>query len=189
MTAMAHADRISDQMQIRDVMYRYARAIDRCDWDRFLATFHPDADIHHGPYRGTADGFVAVLKKRHIGIVQSMHMISTIVVDFVDANTALAESYFSTFQRMTPEAGDYRLPFLRGQPVDDDHDVEVQVAGRYVDTFTRVAGVWRVAQRMVVYERYGGQPTPRGGGINPDWVVSRRNGQDPAEVKLKALGL
>ena len=104
-------------------------------------------------------------------------------------DAALAETYFITYQRLTPEAGDARLPYLRGQPLAPDQAVETEVIGRYVDRFTRVDSAWRIAHRTVVFEVSRGQPAPAGGGLPSNWALSRRDGDDPIEAQQRALGL
>ena len=48
-----------DKDEIRDVMYRYCRAADRCDAALFKSCYWPDARDNHGFYTGNAHAFVA----------------------------------------------------------------------------------------------------------------------------------
>ena len=44
--------RLIDKDEIRDVMARYCRGVDRADWDLVRSTYHTDAYDDHGDYRG-----------------------------------------------------------------------------------------------------------------------------------------
>ena len=41
-----------DRQEIRDCMARYARGVDRNDWEAVRDTYHPDAYDDHGDYKG-----------------------------------------------------------------------------------------------------------------------------------------
>ena len=81
------------------------------------------------------------------------------------------------------------MAYLRGAPIASDQAVETEVVGRYVDRMTRKDGVWRIADRTVVFEVLRGQPAPAGGGLSSRWALSRRDGNDPIEVARRDLGL
>jgi len=181
-------ERIQDRMEIQNVLYRYARGVDRRNWDLVRSIYHPDAYDDHGNYKGGVDGFIESLVKRHATIEQSLHVLANCIIEFDSADGALVETYFSSYQRLMPEAGDARQDYLRGQPVADHEAAERTVFGRFIDRFTRRNGEWRVARRKVVFEVYRGAPAPAGGGLNSNWAVARRDGQDPLELARAELG-
>lgn len=181
--------RLQDRLEIQDCLFRYVRGVDRKNWDLVRSAYHPDAFDDHGNYKGGVDGFIESLMRRHATIEQSMHVVGNIVIEFAGPDLALMEAYFITHQRLSPEAGDGRLPYLRGSPVDESAAVETEVVGRYVDHMTRRDGVWRIARRQVVFEIVRGQPAQVGGGLHANWVVSRRDGSDPVELARQELGL
>lgn len=183
------AIRLQDRFEIQETLLRYVRGVDRRNWDLMRSAYHPDATDDHGNYKGKVDGFVALTIERHQTIEQSMHVLGNTTIEFDGPDGALAETYFITYQRLSPEAGDARLPYLRGQPIAPDQAVETEVIGRYVDRFARRDGEWRIAHRIVVFEVSRGQPAPAGGGLRPNWALSRRDGDDPVEVQRRALGL
>lgn len=191
MTTTAPADiaRLMDRLEIQEVMYRYARGVDRKDWELVRSAYHPDAHDDHGAYRGDIDGFIASLEKRHATLEQSMHLIANIIIEFTGPDSALVESYYTTFQRLAPEAGAARHNYLHGKPIGDDMAMQGQSAGRYLDHFERRDGAWRVARRAVVFEVFKGEAVPRGGGLNPDWTLQRRDQQDPVLVARREAGL
>jgi hypothetical protein len=181
--------RPQDRREIEECLLRYVRGVDRKNWDLVRSAYHTDALDDHGNYKGGIDGFIESLIARHATIEQSMHLVTNLTVEFAGPDAALAESYFITHQRVSPEAGDARLPYLRGTPIRPDEAVETEVVGRYVDYMTRRDGAWRIQRRTVVFEVFRGQPAPAGGGLRSNWAVSRRDGNDPLEVALHELGL
>lgn len=183
------AMRLQDRLEIQDCLLRYTRGVDRCDWDLVRSAYHADAHDDHGNYKGGVDGFIQSLVRRHATIEQSMHVLGNVTIEFDSADGALVESYFITYQRLSPAAGDARLAYLRGGTIGTDVAVETEVIGRYVDRLSRRDGAWRIAHRQVVFEVFRGQPAPAGGGLLANWVVSRRDGNDPVEVKRRELGL
>jgi hypothetical protein len=46
-----------DKDEIRDVMHRYSRAVDRCDLALLESCYWPDARDHHGFFVGNAHAF------------------------------------------------------------------------------------------------------------------------------------
>ena len=44
--------------QIADVIYRYARGIDRLDFDLVRSCYHPDAYDDHGSFKGSVEAFI-----------------------------------------------------------------------------------------------------------------------------------
>ena len=181
--------RLEDRIAIEDALHRYIRGVDRRNWDLVRSAYHPDAFDDHGGYKGDIVGFIAHLIRRHAAIEQSMHVVGNRVVEFIGPDAALVETYFVTYQRLSPAAGDARLPYLRGQPIGPDQAVETEVVGRYVDHFTRREGEWRIAHRTVVAEVVRGIPAPAGGGIGAPWALATRDGNDPIERKRAELGL
>lgn len=181
--------RLQDRQEIQDCLLRYVRGVDRKNWDLVRSAYHTDAHDDHGNYKGGIDGFIESLIKRHATIEQSMHIVGNIVIEFAGSDAALMEAYFICHQRLSPEAGDARLAYLRGAAIHPDHAVETEVIGRYVDRMTRKAGVWRIAHRTVVFEVLRGQPAPAGGGLSTKWALSRRDGGDPIELARRELGL
>ena len=181
--------RLQDRMEIEACLFRYVRGVDRKNWNLVRSAYHTDAYDDHGNYKGDVDGFIASLVKRHATIEQSMHVVGNIVIEFDGPDGALVEAYFITHQRLSPEAGDARLGYLRGAPIAADQAVETEVIGRYVDRVTRKDGAWRIAHRTVVFEVLRGQPAPTGGGLSDKWALSRRDGNDPIEVTRRQLGI
>lgn len=182
------AERLADIHAIEQNLYRYARGVDRRDWDLVRAAYHPDAIDNHGNYRGDIDGFIASLEQRHGGIVQSMHVVSNVMVEFIDADAAFVESYFTAYQRLGPAAGAARQNYV-SESVGPDDCIDNEVIGRYLDHVTRRDGQWRIARRDVLYDLYHSRLVPAGGPQHSRLVFSRRDGDDLLHSRRRELGL
>lgn len=156
---MTPESRLLAQADIREVILRYARGIDRCDWALVDSCFHKDAIDDHGGYSGSAAGFIERMRDRHGagGIDMSMHFIGNISVR-VDGERAAAESYCVAYQRAR-DAG--LLVAIFGDTFRDslgestgESDWRLSLWCRYLDEFRYVAdeGGWKIARRLVVYD-------------------------------------
>lgn len=157
--------RLCDQQEIRDVVYRYCRSIDRCDFDLLRTCYHPDATDDHGDFRGGLDDFVAYVQRSLARYERTMHFIGNLLVE-PEGDRARAESYLVAY---------HRLAASRTKP---DRDF---VAGlRYVDDFERRAGEWRIAARVCVFE-WSRVDHVAPGGWMPDGTaaIGRRDHTDP----------
>ncbi|MGH3756408.1 nuclear transport factor 2 family protein [Actinophytocola sp.] len=171
----------ADRWAISDLMHRYARSVDRRDWDGVRGCYHPDAIDDHGGYRGDREGLIAWMVERHARIVLSMHFLTNVLVEFTEPDSAVVETYSITVQR-TPAADAvqslrmYSIPGL--DRVSADSTVETRVRCRFVDVVTRRGGDWRVWRRTVVYESMDYTvltPTDFG----PSFATGSRTGTDP----------
>jgi hypothetical protein len=151
--------RLLDEQQIRDAMSRYARGVDRGDWDLVRSAYHPDAHDEHGDYKGGIDGFIDWLDARFAGADNSMHFLGQMLVEFRGPDIALVETYFVSRRLSAPGERDT----ADTRPGDA---LAREAWGRYVDRFERRAGAWKVAHRTVVLEALstalaiGGQRVP-----------------------------
>jgi len=175
--------RLVDKDEIRDLMARYARGVDRGDWDGVRATYHGDAYDDHGDYKGGIDGFIDFARSRTGGATQVMHFLGECLIEFATADVAVAETYFFTAHTLGPEAQrQYGAGSDGGAPVQLSH------YGRYVDRVERRDGIWRIAHRIVVFEaaRVSLDAAPP---LKPDWGKHRRDAQDPIFKMREAVGL
>lgn len=155
--------------EIEDIMCRYARAVDRRDWQALGECFHPDATDMHGDFHGSPQEFVEWVAKRHAEIPFSMHFLGNCLVEFIDDQSAAVETYFVAIQRRETGEGKNGA----GSPGTD-----YEVFGRYCDLFERREGAWRVASRKVVYDSTRTQPSTNHL-RNLVGVIGRRDGDDP----------
>lgn len=124
----------ADREAIRDCLFRYSRAIDRCDMALLATAYWPGAVDHHSGFTGTIEEFIAWAEPRLRAIPHSVHMLGNILIR-IDGETARVESYFWSVNVLAE--GDVR---------------EALVSGRYLDRFERRGDEWRIAERMVVHD-------------------------------------
>lgn len=149
-----------DREAIRDCLYRYCRGIDRADECLLRASYWPDAKDSHGPYQGSASGFIDWAVARLASAGRGVHFIGNILIE-LHADVAAVETYFQALQETTDASGMVQ---------------QLRLWGRYADRFEKRGGEWRVAARIVIYdaidqaerpsqtdlERFGAQRQPLG---------------------------
>jgi hypothetical protein len=124
------------EAEIRRVLLRYARGVDRMDLDLVRSCYHADATDSHGSFTGPVDEFLVWVARVLRRYDATMHFLCHPLVEFDDADTARVETYGMAFHRA---AG--------GPP---EHNL---VTGfRFVDRFERRSGEWRIAHRVAVTE-------------------------------------
>jgi ketosteroid isomerase-like protein len=127
--------RLLDESEIRAVLARYARGIDRFDMDLVRTCYHDDATDAHGAYNGDLEGFIAYSEAWFDKIVSMTHFFGQSTID-LDGDSAWVESYCLCFIRMPTEDGKLMDRFANI---------------RYVDQFERREGEWRIARRKLVH--------------------------------------
>jgi 3-phenylpropionate/cinnamic acid dioxygenase small subunit len=137
------------KQDIREVLYRYCRGVDRRDYAMIRACYHPDAVDNHGEYLGDVDGFVAHVESNLGRFERTMHFLGNILVELDDDGTrARSEAYAIAY---------HRLPARREKPERD-----FVVGLRYVDDFETRDGEWRIANRVCAFEWSRIDPVPEG---------------------------
>lgn len=126
---------MTDHEQIREVVYRYARGIDRRHLDLVRSCYHADATDDHGDYSGDVDGLIGFLREQLARWSVTSHLIGNVHIA-ADGDWARVESY--------------TLATHRGHPRTDGSVRDLTSGVRYVDDFERRAGEWRIARRVVV---------------------------------------
>lgn len=141
-----------DKEEIRSAIYRYARGVDRRDYDLVRSVYHPDAYDDHGSYKGDIDGLIAWLSRRHAVIEQSMHLICQTHIDFLASDVAIAENYVIVSQRYPAEAKETIQAWVGDKIVGLQERLTVVMYARMNDRFEKRHGAWRIARRVVVIE-------------------------------------
>jgi 3-phenylpropionate/cinnamic acid dioxygenase small subunit len=121
---------------IRTVLTRYARAVDRCEWDTVLTCFEPDALLDFGQVRGSPADFVQFARAGLESMTITQHILHQTHVDFDGDDAARSETYVSAFHRMPQDGG----------------SVDLVAGARYLDRFVRSDDGWRIAERVMVYD-------------------------------------
>jgi hypothetical protein len=136
----AAIERLLDEREIRDVLMRYCRGIDRMDRALVRSCYHDGATDSHGSFEGPVDEFLTWVWRVLDRYTATMHFLGNVLVEPVTADTARVETYGIAFHRT--DGGDERGNLVTGF--------------RYVDDFARcdVDGVpaWRIARRTAVTE-------------------------------------
>jgi SnoaL-like domain len=151
-----------DKEQIRDVLARYCRAVDRLDADLLASVYHPGAIEDHGAFKGSASDFC----KNATGTAGSTvherrrHFIGMPMIE-LDGDIAYVETYFSAGCELRELQNGYRLARV--------HD------GRYVDRFEWRNGEWRIAARTVVKDYIEFRPLAD---VEHEYVSSRYGSDD-----------
>ena len=150
------------RQEIADVIYRYARGIDRLDFDLVRACYHPDAYDDHGSMKGTVEEFISAAASFLTRWTVTQHFMGNMLIE-VDGARARAETYAVAYHRRE----------------DADGNGKDDVMGiRYVDRFEHRDGAWKIAHRVVATEwrRVDAVKAARGRGEIGVW--GRRDGDD-----------
>ncbi len=125
----------ADKLECTELFFKVARAIDRRDATLLASLFHLDATDDHGMFSGTASEFVAWVMPLLATMKQTQHVIGQVLIE-ISGDRAAGESYFIAH---------HTLP-------GPDSDIFMIAAGRYLDTFERRGGCWKILRRHAVYD-------------------------------------
>ncbi|MEI8000528.1 MAG: nuclear transport factor 2 family protein [Actinomycetes bacterium] len=135
-TAAEPLARLVAESEIRAVLLRYARGIDRLDLDLVRSCYHPDATDSHGSFTGTVDEYCTWVERVLRRYDSTMHLLGNPLVELAGPDRAAVETYGLSFHRT---AG--------GPP-----ERNLVTGFRFVDRFDRRGGEWRIARRVAVTE-------------------------------------
>lgn len=136
-------DTVIDKEDIRDVIMRYARGVDRADSALLKSCYHDDAiEEHGGAYSGPAHIYIdgAIPRMRKMGVMA--HYICNMSID-LQGDRAYVETYVLTFARFEKN----------GEPWD------TLTGGRIVDRFEKRGGEWRIAHRKMTFDWNRDEPS------------------------------
>lgn len=132
-------ERAADEWEVRNVIVRlaqYADGLGTCE--QYADLFTEDADwlMPNAPRHGRADILEGSIARRAEGGIgpgsNSRHVIASTAVEFVDDDTAVADSYWMYF-------------------VETDVVPRMTLMGSYRDTVRRTSEGWRMARREVSF--------------------------------------
>jgi 3-phenylpropionate/cinnamic acid dioxygenase small subunit len=121
-----------DQMQIGEVLIRYASGIDQRDWPLFRTCWTHDVVADYdtlGSFSGV-DALTDVMTAAHQDMGPTFHRMSNFAID-VDGDRASVRSYVHAVLMVTP----------------GDSANWVEAIGSYDDVFVRTADGWRISRR------------------------------------------
>lgn len=126
-----------DLKAIEAVIARYSRTLDWLDDEGQASCYWPDAAIDYGFFKGTAAEFVPVVMAIERASARRWHMVSGLAIRLTSPTTAQTECYgIATGLRREGDGP------LTGN----------MYGGRYLDSFTKQHGEWRIAQRNYVMD-------------------------------------
>lgn len=126
-----------DKQEIRDVLARYARGVDRDDWALVRDCFTADATDDHGVVKGSVDNLVVEAREILHPFCGITHNLCQSYIE-VDGDEASAETYALTTRRRSSPDGPGEVATFSGL--------------RYVDRLRKVGGRWRIAERVTTME-------------------------------------
>ena len=128
-------DEALDRMALADLVMRYCRGVDRRDFALVRSLYWDDAvDLHGAMFEGGADQFVAWLPGAMAPFELTVHRLTNSLF-VLDGDRAEGEHYAIAYHRTHP-------PERR----------EITVGGRYLDRYERRCGVWKFAERRLVFD-------------------------------------
>lgn len=175
--AGVHQDTLEDMLakhHIREVLARYARAIDRADGPLLRSCYHADAiEEHGGNFAGNAWAYVeqAIPKVMLMGPMQ--HLLGNSCIQLA-GDVAHVETYVWTFARVSDGARDW----------------DTFTGGRLLDRFERRDGMWRIAHRRTIFDWNRDAPAAEGWCLGrfkpgtPGMLLGRKGRADPSYEAL-----
>ena len=121
--------RLADELAIRDLVFTYARGVDRKDLDQVAGCFTPDCVYDGALARGTIGDALERLRGAMDRYARTMHFMGTQTVD-VDGDRARTVTDCIAYH-VRPDGG------------------LATVAVRYRDALVRTAEGWRIGARVV----------------------------------------
>lgn len=138
---------LADKQAITEIIYRYCRAIDRCDGDLLRSCFHADSTHDHGPFEGPSADFCKFALQLLAQVGATQHLVGNVLIE-VTGDTATSESYWTAYHRILADGPRENAGVLVSRGVDED----LFIGGRYIDRFERRQGEWRIAHRFGVHD-------------------------------------
>ncbi len=84
-------DDLLARQEIEDVIYRYARGIDRLDLEAVRSCYHADAYDDHGAFKGTVDEFLEAAKAFLPKWTATQHFMGNMLIE-IEGDIAKAET-------------------------------------------------------------------------------------------------
>jgi hypothetical protein len=185
--------RLADRIAIQETLYRYARGIDRRNWDFLASAFHPGAEIHQGDFKGSIEAMIESVKLRHAAIEQSAHLMTNILIEFDGpadsaSSGAVVETYYLAYLRNGALPAIMKTALIGGGAPEADK-IDMRSLGRYIDRFERRDGEWRIARRVCIAETLSGTAVPDGDPLSANWAMASRNPDDALWAMRAEFGL
>ena len=160
---------VIDREEIRAVVYRYCRGIDRMQFDLVRSCYHPDATDDHGDFVGGVGDFVDYVTGLLPSFQSTSHFVGNMLIELDWAGN-----------RHQARVETYCVANHRRRAVGDRPANDFVVGLRYVDDFERRDGQWAIRTRVCVTDWCRTDPIPVHGWVRPEhYVQPLRNANDP----------
>jgi hypothetical protein len=133
--SLSHMDHVQDHLAIEQLLYRYARGIDRCDEAALTSIWWPSARADYGNGEVDALEWSASVLPALSAMLRTQHFLGNILIE-LKGDAAAVETYCRAYHELESEDG----------------RIEMEVGGRYLDRFERRDGEWRIAHRRYVLD-------------------------------------
>jgi hypothetical protein len=127
---------VNDELEIRQMIERWAVWRDAGDWDRFASVWHPEGVMMATWFQGPFADFIRVTKEGWAKGVSILHFLGGSAID-VRGDRAIAQTKMTISQRGEVE----------GVLCD------VVCTGRFYDFVVRHEGEWKLLHRQPIYEK------------------------------------
>jgi hypothetical protein len=131
---------MSDELEIRQMVERWAVWRDAGDWARFATVWHPEGVMMATWFQGPFADFIRVTQEGWAKGVSILHFLGGTVVE-IAGDRAIAQTKMTISQRGMVEGADG--PVL----------CDVVCTGRFYDFVTREQDGWKLLHRQPIYEK------------------------------------
>ena len=126
--------RVLAERDIRDVLARYCRGIDRIDLEAVAACYHADATDDHGSFSGSVGAYLIWVERLLRKYDGTTHHLAQSCFDWIGDEAVDVETYGTSVHWSA--SGEPSLNLVTGF--------------RFLDRFEQRNGVWRIASRVAV---------------------------------------
>ena len=153
------------QLELQRLAWLYCHAVDRGDMVLLRSLYTDDAiDDHGGMFSGTADEYVVWLPRMLAGLDATRHTVESMLF-VIDGDRAQGELVNTAYHRTG--------------------DREIIVTGRYLDTYARTGGGWRIAHRSLVMDSFEQRAAAEAAGFIGKGVAwGAKDASDPVTQRL-----
>lgn len=139
---IALLEELEAQRDLHNLNTRYCRGADRMDADMLGSVWTRDAQVDCGAFKGPAQEFTTAVTTPDAVRERSYHAISNEYYE-VDGDTARGEVYLIAISTL----------------VENGSKNDQWIGGRYLDTYKREDGAWKIATRAFVMDWNMNKPT------------------------------
>jgi hypothetical protein len=126
---------VIDHEAIRTCVARLARGEDRRSAELIRACWWPEARFDYGVHSGDFETYLAWVVPGADAIKDTQHLLGQTHIELV-GDTAKAETHVFSYHRVDMGEGDR----------------DTCIGGRYLDSFEKRDGEWRIADRVMLYD-------------------------------------